>query len=112
MRRSMKRALVGPFLFALSAAMAAAPPPVTLREVATGFSNPTEIVNARDGSRRLFVLEQGGLIKVIRDGAVLATPFLDLSAEVSTTGERGLLGLAFHPRYGANHRFFVYYASG
>ncbi|TMH88120.1 MAG: hypothetical protein E6H44_09780, partial [Betaproteobacteria bacterium] len=57
----------------------------------------------------LFVAEQGGAIKIIKDGAVLATPFLDITAQVLSGGERGLLGLAFHPQFRANGKFYVYY---
>jgi glucose/arabinose dehydrogenase len=82
---------------------------VTLREVATGLDQPTEIVNAGDGSGRLFIVEKTGLIRILRNGALLPAPFLDVRSQVSTSGEQGLLGLAFHPRYASNGRFFVYY---
>ncbi|HEX4332103.1 MAG TPA: FG-GAP-like repeat-containing protein [Usitatibacter sp.] len=85
------------------------PPAVSLRAVASGLSTPLEIANARDGSGRLFVVQKGGVIRVVKNGALLATPFLDLSALVSTTSEEGLLGLAFDPLFTTNHRFFVYY---
>jgi glucose/arabinose dehydrogenase len=55
------------------------------------------------------VVEQPGRIRIVRDGTVLATPFLDIATRISFGGERGLLGLAFHPRYGENGRFFVNY---
>jgi glucose/arabinose dehydrogenase len=86
-------------------------PLVSLRLVAQGFSNPVELVNARDGSGRLFVVEQGGKIRIVLDGSVLAAPYLDLSASglISFGGERGLLGLAFHPQYPANGAFYVFY---
>ncbi len=61
-------------------------------------------------TRRLFVTEQPGLIRVIRDGTLLATPFLDISALVYQSTGTGLLGLAFHPDYKTNGRFFVHYA--
>jgi glucose/arabinose dehydrogenase len=85
------------------------PPAVTLREIARGFSAPLAIAHAGDGSGRLFVVEKNGVIKVVKNGNVLATPFLDIRAQVASTGERGLLGLAFHPQFAANRRFFVYY---
>src|SRR5712692_9067180 len=87
----------------------AAPPAVTLRPVASGLTMPVEIAHAGDGSGRLFVVEQGGAIKIIRDGAVLATPFLDITVQVLSGGERGLLGLAFHPQFRTNGKFYVYY---
>jgi glucose/arabinose dehydrogenase len=63
--------------------------------------------------RRVFVVEQGGTIRVLRDGRKLATPFLDISGRVTAGGEQGLLGLAFAPDYATSKRFYVYYtASG
>ncbi len=79
--------------------------------VATGLSSPLGLVNAGDGSGRLFVVEQGGRIKIYDGTQVLATPFLDVSALVSCCGERGLLSLAFHPDYRANGVFFVHYTN-
>ncbi len=58
---------------------------------------------------RLFIVEQTGRIRVLVEGAVLPEPFLDISAEVSTGNEQGLLSLAFHPLYAENGRFFVNY---
>jgi glucose/arabinose dehydrogenase len=82
---------------------------VTLEPFASGLSNPLAIVAAGDGSGRLFVAEQGGRIRVIHDGSLEPTPFLDISAEIASGGERGLLGLAFHPRFPADPRVFVDY---
>jgi glucose/arabinose dehydrogenase len=73
------------------------------------FSSPVFVANAGDGSGRLFIVEQGGRIKILDAGTVLATPFLDIHTKVSCCGEQGLLGLAFHPQYASNGRFFVYY---
>ncbi|HWP42446.1 MAG TPA: PQQ-dependent sugar dehydrogenase, partial [Blastocatellia bacterium] len=75
----------------------------------SGLTSPVFITHAGDGSNRLFIVEQGGLIKVLQPGSATATVFLDISARLSTGGERGLLGLAFHPSYRNNGRFFVYY---
>ena len=77
--------------------------------VARGFTQPVGIVHAGDGSGRLFILEQGGLIKIISHGEVLAEPFLDISSSVSTGSEQGLLGLAFHPDYKTNGYFYIDY---
>ncbi len=85
------------------------PPEVRLEPVASGLAQPTSVVNAGDGSGRLFVTQQTGTLRILEDGAPLETPFLDLSEAVSTGGERGLLGLAFHPDYTENGRFFVNY---
>ena len=73
--------------------------------VASGFENPLQITNAADGSGRLFVVEQTGKIKIIKDGSVLAQPFLDITSKISCCGERGLLGLAFHPNFETNGYF-------
>src|SRR5262245_46867241 len=54
-----------------------------------------------------FVLEQGGLIRVIKDGVLQPTPFLDLTTQISSGGERGLLGMALDPAYGSNRRFYL-----
>ena len=81
-----------------------------LATVKTGFTQPVALANAGDGTGRLFVVEQGGRIRIItKAGTLLATPFLDIHARVSCCGERGLLGLAFHPSYKSNGRFYVYY---
>jgi len=73
----------------------------------SGFSDPVLVTNAGDGSNRLFVVEQTGLIRIIANGTTLATPFLDLRTAITTGGERGLLGLAFHPRYPAVPYLYV-----
>lgn len=78
------------------------------------FNNPVELVNAGDGSNRLFVVQQRGIIYVFRNMPGIATRnvFLNISDKVSSSGsETGLLGLAFHPNYPANGYFYVYYTS-
>ncbi len=81
---------------------------LTLTPFKSGFASPVFMTSAHDGSGRLFVAEQGGRVKVIsRDGAVLPTPLLDLSARVSKGTEQGLLGLAFHPNFRTNGKFYV-----
>jgi glucose/arabinose dehydrogenase len=81
-----------------------------LASVASGLEQPLAVVNAGDGTGRLFVVEQSGRIRIIsRAGSLVSTPFLDIAARVSCCGEQGLLGLAFHPSYRANGRFYVYY---
>ena len=77
-----------------------------------GLTNPIGIVNAGDGSGRLFIVEQEGIIRILnpQTGVVLGTSFLNISTAVDSTGnEQGLLGLAFHPDYESNGQFFVYY---
>ena len=83
---------------------------ITLQSFATGFDSPVEITNA--GDSRLFVVQKTGLIRILNaNGTVNATPFLNLSSIISTNGERGLLGLAFHPNYASNGYFFVNYTN-
>ena len=77
--------------------------------VVNGLDMPTGLVNAGDGSGRLFIVEQGGLIRILMDGNILSTPFLDLTTKISCCGEQGLLGLAFHPKYPENGYFYVDY---
>ena len=80
-----------------------------LRPVADGFASPLLVTNAGDGSGRLFVVQQVGRIQVVRGGRVIEEPFLDIDALVVAGGEQGLLGLAFHPDFESNGRFFVNY---
>lgn len=94
-----------------AAARAEAQLTIGFEPVATGLSSPLGLVHAGDGSGRLFIVEQTGRIKIFDGTAVLATPFLDVSALVSCCGERGLLGLAFHPDYRTNGIFFVHYTN-
>lgn len=84
---------------------------IQLVPVASGLSSPLYVTSARDGSNRLFIVEQPGRIKILAQGAAapLQTPFLDISSKVLSGGESGLLGLAFHPDYKNNGRFFVNY---
>jgi len=81
---------------------------VKLQEVASGLAFPLYLT-APPGDPRLFVVEKGGAIRVIKSGALLPTPFLDLTGKVSTGGEQGLLGLAFDPAYATTGRFIVHY---
>jgi glucose/arabinose dehydrogenase len=77
---------------------------------ASGFSQPVGLEYAPDGSGRLFVLEQPGVIRLIEDGQAVNTPFLDIRDRVdSSASEQGLLGLAFHPNYQENGYFFINY---
>jgi glucose/arabinose dehydrogenase len=79
-------------------------------EVVSGFNRPLFVTHAGDGSGRLFIVEQDGPIYIFAKGERLQTPFLDLTDLVSrSANERGLLGLAFHPKYKDNGLFFVNY---
>ena len=81
---------------------------INLEEFATGFTAPVEITHANDS--RMFVVQQNGIIKIIQpNGSVNSANFLDISSKITYGGERGLLGLAFHPQYSTNGYFFVYY---
>ena len=84
---------------------------VTLLPLASGFSSPVDIANAGDNSGRLFIAEQPGNIRIIQNGTLLATPFLNIQPVVESGVERGLLGLAFHPQYASNGQFFVYFTA-
>ncbi|HEY3131945.1 MAG TPA: PQQ-dependent sugar dehydrogenase [Acidobacteriota bacterium] len=99
------------FLFSQNALLHAQVPSaaVRLETVISGLTEPTFVTHAGDGSGRLFVLEQRGRIRIYKAGQLLTTPFLDISALVTYGGERGLLGLAFHPSYKTNGRFFINY---
>lgn len=92
-----------------------APPKVRLELVAEGFTSPVALTHAGDGSQRLFVADQTGLIWVISRGQRMEQPFLDLRAHIvelnSFYDERGLLGLAFHPDFKKNGRFYVSYSA-
>ena len=68
------------------------------------------LTHAGDGSGRLFLVEKPGRIRILKDGALLPEPFLDIRSLVKSSGnEQGLLGLAFDPQYGSNGRFFINY---
>ncbi len=98
---------------ALGAVIALGSPASAIRteRVASGLNMPIFVTAPADDSR-LFIVEQRGVIKILENGVVLPTPFLDIDALIPNPGtndERGLLGLAFDPGYASNGRFFVYY---
>ena len=74
-----------------------------------GLDAPLDVTNAGDGTGRIFVAEQAGRIRIVKDGALVERPFLDIRDRIRSGGERGLLGLAFHPDYPTDPRFFVDY---
>src|ERR1043166_5215449 len=82
-----------------------------LEQVATGLDFPLFLTAPPGDQSRFFVVEKTGRIRVIKNGSLLPTPFLDLSAQVSGASEQGLLGLAFHPQYTTNGRFVVDYTN-
>jgi glucose/arabinose dehydrogenase len=76
--------------------------------VVSGLNGPVYVTQP-PGDPRLFVVEQGGLIRIVQDGKLLPAPFADLTKQVTAGGEQGLLGLAFDPQFAKNGRLFVYY---
>jgi len=88
---------------------------VKLEKIVSGLKSPVLLTNAGDGSNRMFIVEKTGQIDIIKNGTILKTPFLDIKSQLSKLipfyDERGLLGLAFHPDYASNGRFFVFYSS-
>src|SRR5262245_41215793 len=100
-------------ILTIASAPAGAQTTITITQVAPNIVRPVAIANAGDGTGRLFFVQQGGQILVYDGTQVLPTPFLDVSGVILSGGERGLLGLAFHPNYSSNGYFFVFYtASG
>ena len=96
----------------INAAASLDPQKITFQEIAGGLNNPVLITNAGDGSGRIFVLERAGKIRIIKNGVLLTTPYLDIQSNVkSTGGEQGLLALAFHPSYETNGKFYVVYTA-
>ncbi|MCA1650093.1 MAG: PQQ-dependent sugar dehydrogenase [Acidobacteria bacterium] len=106
MNTSAFRSVLAAALLCLAAHVQAA---VQLAPIVSGLSSPIFVGHAGDGSNRLFIVEQGGGIKVLQRDESVPTVFLDISAKTVASGERGLLGLAFHPDYSNNGRFFVFY---
>src|SRR5688500_20158266 len=90
-----------------SAYAATVPPGFTDSLVASGLNNPTAMALAPDG--RIFVCQQGGAVRVIKNGVLLPTPFLTVT--VDSSGERGLLGVAFDPNFVSNQLVYIYYTA-
>jgi glucose/arabinose dehydrogenase len=86
----------------------ATPAGIAVVPVVSGLSSPLFLTApANDG--RLFIVEQRGTIRVVKNGQLVERPFLDLRGQITSAGERGLLGLAFHPKYATNGFFYVDY---
>jgi len=93
-------------------ATADAPTGSTVRLVkVASVTRPVLAIGARDGTNRLFIVEKGGRIRIVKNGTLLASSFLNVSASVSKGGEQGLLGLAFHPSFKTNRKFYVNYTN-
>ena len=86
-------------------------PALTARLVVSGLRSPLDLQSVPSDAERLYVVEQGGRIRIVRNGQLQAAAFLDVSSRISSGGERGLLGLAFHPQFATNRRFFVNYTN-
>ncbi len=102
--------IVSALFFGASTSVHAADPAalhLSVQLVTNGFSSPVYVTNA--GDARLFVVEQAGKIRIIKNGALLPTPFLNITGAVLSGGERGLLSVAFHPQYATNGLFFVFH---
>src|ERR1700730_11596543 len=80
------------------------PPALALSVFVSGLASPVGMEVPNDGTGRLYVLEQGGRIRIIQNGALFAAPFLDITSKLESGGEKGLLGLAFHPSFSSNRR--------
>ncbi len=98
-------------LLSVRAATAGAEEPLALKPVASGLTHPVALTFAPDGSQRLFIVEQAGTIRLLKDGVVRPVPFLDIRAQVVSGGEMGLLSVAFHPAFASNGRCFVNYTT-
>lgn len=94
----------------LASAAFQSPATIQLQLVLAGLSSPVLVTNAGDGSNRLFIVEQTGRIQVLAPDTTAPTVFLNIATKLIASGERGLLGLAFHPQYATNRRFFVNYS--
>lgn len=111
MTSTLTRTLLLLGLGSLLAGPALAQQPLTREFVASGFGDPLYVTNAPEDGERLFVLDQDGRIWLMKNGVRQATPFLDVTSLTSGSGERGLLGLAFHPDYQNNGWFYINYTN-
>jgi glucose/arabinose dehydrogenase len=88
---------------------------VAVQLIVSGLSSPIGVTNAGDGTHRLFVVQQGGTVRVVSNNRLLSGTFLNLSGVAggfTSGGERGLLGLAFHPNFKSNRKLFINYTNG
>ena len=100
-----------PFFYTSTATAQPAPVLIFSPVVTSGLSSPVDVVNAGDGTNRLFIVERGGRVKIVSGGVLLAGNFLDIPDSISSGGERGLLSIAFHPNFLSNRYFFIYYTN-
>ena len=85
------------------------PPQLGLSNFVRGLNAPVGFEAPNDGTNRILIVEQGGTIRIIQAGMVLPTPFLDITSELESGGEKGLLGMACHPNFSVTRRFYVDY---
>lgn len=111
MTSTLTRSLLLVGLGALFATPAIAQRPLDREFVASGLGDAIYVVNAPGDRERLFVLDQDGNIWLLKNGVKQGTPFLNVTSLTSSSGERGLLGLAFHPDYQSNGYFFINYTN-
>jgi glucose/arabinose dehydrogenase len=108
----MRRISLGLLLSFIFTAFVSGQSPLTMRlqPFLSNLALPTLIRNANDGTKRLFILQQRGIIKVVQPGETATTNFMDITSKVNQSGnEQGLLGIAFHPQFATNHYFFLDY---
>jgi glucose/arabinose dehydrogenase len=94
----------------ISLAVDSSPPTVTATLIASGLSSPLFLTSPPGTASQLFIVEKGGLVKIhdVATGQIRAMPFLDVSSQVATSGEQGLLGLTFAPDYATSRKFYIY----
>lgn len=108
------RIAIGALVAAACGSGTTEPPPgnlettLALEVVASGLNQPIDL-NAPTGDARLFVVEQVGRVRIVENGQLLTTPFLDITSDVACCGEEGLFSIAFHPNYESNGYFYVSY---
>ena len=106
----LKRARIAALCLALLGSASGEAQAIYLRPMLQGLTSPALVTNAGDGSGRLFIVELAGVVKVLPAGSTTPTLYLDITDRVLHGGERGLLGLAFHPDFGGSEtRFYVNY---
>jgi glucose/arabinose dehydrogenase len=90
-------------------------PTISLKKLATGFTSPVGMACPDDGTGRIFIFEQSGKVIIYKNGTIVKTPFINISGRLDglniAYSEKGLLGMAFHPNYKSNGRFFLYYSA-
>jgi glucose/arabinose dehydrogenase len=84
---------------------------LSFRSIASELERPVHVTNARDGRDRLFIVEQEGRIRIVQNGQLLSTPFLNIASRISSRGEQGLLSVAFPPDYANKNYFYVNYTN-